>query len=47
MNKDYWYVGIYDKFIENKHLVLEGFNDENLENVFDSQYIEDENILKY
>lgn len=42
-----WYIGIYDRFIENKHLVLEGFNDENLENVFDSQYIEDENILKY
>lgn len=42
-----WYLGIYDRFIENKHLVLEGFNDENLENVFDSEYVEDENILKY
>lgn len=42
-----WYLGIYDGFIENKHLVSEGFNDENLENVFISRYIEDENILKY
>lgn len=42
-----WYLGIYDRFIENKHLVLEGFNDENLENVFNSECVEDENILKY
>jgi len=42
-----WYLGIYDRFIENKHLVSESFNDEKLENVLNSEYVEDENILKY
>ena len=40
MNKDYW-------FVENKHLVSEGFNDEKLEIVIGVEYIEDEDILKF